>query len=83
MAFPRQEYWSGLPLLTPWDLPDPEVEPESLALAGGFLTTAPPGTPPLNIYTMPNSEEIMTNQLPQGQLYSILHPPNSTSSPFY
>ena len=26
-----------------WDLPGPGLEPVSLALAGGFLTTAPPG----------------------------------------
>ena len=26
-----------------WDLPRPGLEPESPALAGGFLTTAPPG----------------------------------------
>ena len=26
-----------------WDLPRPGIEPMSLALAGGFLTTAPPG----------------------------------------
>ena len=26
-----------------WDLPGPGLEPMSLALAGGFLTTAPPG----------------------------------------
>ena len=26
-----------------WDLPGPGIEPESLALAGGFLTTGPPG----------------------------------------
>ena len=26
MAFPRQEYWSGLPLPTPGDLPDPWIE---------------------------------------------------------
>ena len=50
---------------------------------GGFLTTMPPVTLPLNIYTMPDSEEIMTNQLPQEQLYSILYPPNPTPSPFY
>ena len=25
-----------------WDLPGPEIEPVSPALAGGFLTTAPP-----------------------------------------
>ena len=26
-----------------WDLPGPELEPTSPTLAGGFLTTAPPG----------------------------------------
>ena len=26
-----------------WNLPEPELEPVSPALAGGFLTTAPPG----------------------------------------
>ena len=26
-----------------WDLPGPGLEPVSLALAGGFLTTEPPG----------------------------------------
>ena len=29
MEFSRQEYWSGLPFLTPGDLPDPGIEPES------------------------------------------------------
>ena len=29
-----------------WDLPGPGLEPMSPALAGGFLTTAPPGKPP-------------------------------------
>ena len=27
-----------------WDLPGPGLKPVSPALAGGFLTTAPPGT---------------------------------------
>ena len=30
-----------------WDLPRPGLEPMSPALAGGFLTTAPPGKPSL------------------------------------
>ena len=30
-----------------WDLPRPGLEPVSPALAGGFLTTAPPRKPPL------------------------------------
>ena len=48
MEFSRQEYWSGLPLLSPGDLPDPETEPLSRApptLAGAFFTTASPGKP--------------------------------------
>ena len=39
MKFSREEYWSGLPFLSPRDLP----KPRSPALAGGFFTTAPPG----------------------------------------
>ena len=31
MGFPRQEYWSGLPLPSPGDLPDPRIELESPA----------------------------------------------------
>ena len=38
---PGNKYWSGLPLPTPGDLPDPEIKPTSLALAGGFFTTEP------------------------------------------
>ena len=45
MGFPRQEYWSGLPLPSPGDLPNPGTEPESPALAGRFFTTEPPGKP--------------------------------------
>ena len=40
-GFPRQEYWSGLPLPPPGDLPDPGIEPMSPALAGRFFTTEP------------------------------------------
>ena len=43
MEFPKQEYWSGLPFPSPGGLPDPEIELASPALAGGFLTTEPPG----------------------------------------
>ena len=38
MGFPRQEYWSGLPFPSAGDLPNPRIEPESLALAGRFFT---------------------------------------------
>ena len=38
----RQEYWRGLPFLSPGDLPHPGIEPIYPALAGGFFTTEPP-----------------------------------------
>ena len=41
MGFPWHEYWGGLPFPSR-DLPDPGIEPMSLAspaLAGGFFTT--------------------------------------------
>ena len=49
MGFPRQEYWSGLPFPPPGDLPDPEMEPKSPALADGFFTTESPGKPSFKI----------------------------------
>ena len=42
----RQEYWSGLAFPSPEDLPNPEIEPASLAspvLAGRLFTTELPG----------------------------------------
>ena len=52
MEFARQEYWSGLPIPSPGDLPDPGIKPVSLvspALAGRFFTPEPPGKPNSNI----------------------------------
>ena len=49
IEFSRQEYWSGLPFLIPGDLPKPDTESMSPALAGRFSTTVPPGKPKLNI----------------------------------
>ena len=46
MDFSRQEYWSGLPFLTPGDLPDPrDGSCVSCILCTGrqFFTTVPPG----------------------------------------
>ena len=46
MGFSRQGHWSRLPSSPPGDLPNLGTEPVclmSLALAGGFFTTAPPG----------------------------------------
>ena len=48
MGFSKQEYWSGLPCPPLGDLPDPGIEPLSLAshvLAGGFFTMELSGKP--------------------------------------
>ena len=47
MGFFRQEYWSGLPLPPPGDIPDLEMEPMSPLLAGRFFPTEPSGEPNL------------------------------------
>ena len=46
MEFSRQEYWSGLPLPSPGDLPDPRIEPGSPTKQVDALPSEPPGKPP-------------------------------------
>ena len=62
MGFSRQEYWRGLPFPPPGDLPHPGTEPASPALAGGFLTTEPPGKP------------LLTPLLPPSKIQSTSEP---------
>ena len=50
MEFSRQEYWSGLSVPAPGDLPDPGIEPRSPALQADYLQSKPPGKP-LNVHT--------------------------------
>ena len=50
VEFSRREYWHGLLIPSPGDLPDPGTEPVSLtcpALEAGSLTLVPPGVPDL------------------------------------
>ena len=49
MRLSRQEYWSGQPLPTPRDLPDPGIETVSSASAGRFFTAEPPGKPKTSV----------------------------------
>ena len=57
MGFYRQEYWSGLPFLSPGDLSDPEIEPASSVspTADRFFTTEPPGK--LHFYLVAGKED--------------------------
>ena len=59
MGFSRHEYWSGFPFPSPGDLPDPGIEPSSLAFQADALTSEPPGNYIVTIldftYSQPNS----------------------------
>ena len=60
MGFSRQEYWSGLPFPSPGDLPNPGIEPSSLALQADALTSEPPGKPKIyKQHECPSAEEWM------------------------
>ena len=50
IGFPREEYWIGLPISSPGDLPDPGIEPRSPALAGRVFTTESLGKPELLLF---------------------------------
>ena len=50
VPFPRQEYWSGLPFLSPGDLPEPGIETTFPASAGRFFTSESPGQAYICIY---------------------------------
>jgi len=45
MEFSRQEYWSVLPLPSPGNLPNPEIEPGYPTLQADALPYDPPGKP--------------------------------------
>ena len=65
MGLSRQEYWSGLPFPTPGDLPDPGIEPTSLAspaLAGTCFITVPLGKSPMSYYLTCN-KQVLYEQL--------------------
>ena len=59
MGFPKQECWGGLPFASSGDLLDLWIEPASLALAGRFFTTEPPGKP---IFLFINSVQSLSCQ---------------------
>ena len=58
MGFSRQEYWTGLPFLSPGDLPDSGIEPGSPALARRFITFEPPVKPLVKTYSNLNKTSI-------------------------
>ena len=69
-----------------WNLPGPGLEPVSPALAGGFLTTAPPGkpiSPDLYLIFFPLHCVLATLnllQFPQHNMLSLSTPPTVSPS---
>ena len=45
MGLSRRKVWSGLPFLSPGDLPNPGIKPGSPALQVDSLQSEPPGNP--------------------------------------
>ena len=71
LEFSRQESWSRLPFPTPGDLPDPAIEPQSLAspaLAGRLFTTSATWEAPKIFYLL---SRIHTLRYPIGMVIRI------------
>ena len=66
MEFSRHEYWSGLPIPSPGDLPDPGIEPRSPALQADTLPSELPGNLESTIWISSNKlyEDIFFLQAP-------------------
>ena len=52
LEFSRQEYWSGLPLPFPGDLPNRGIKPRFSTLQADSLSSEPPGKPHNSAYHM-------------------------------
>ena len=66
MGFYSQEYWSGLPLLSPGHLSDPEIEPGSPVMQADSLLSEPPG----KVFKESVSCSVMSDSVQSQGLYS-------------
>ena len=75
MGFSRQEYWSGLPFPSPGNLPNPGIEPGSLALQADSLPTALPGKPRKTLSDQLNTSLYSQINLSENRWYTecIIH----------
>ena len=78
MGFSRQEYWSGLPCPHLGDLPNPGMEPVSLAspaLTGRFFTTSATWEAPSKVQGIPKgSSNIYSTRQHHRTLREDSHP---------
>ena len=77
MGFSMQEYWSGLLFPSPGDLPDPGIEPESLALWADALPSESPdfsGRSPWGRKESDTTERLhFTSYYLEGLISSLFH----------
>ena len=64
MGFSRQEYWRGLPLPSPGDLPDPGIKPGSPTLEADILIFEPPEKHSISILNFLRNHRIIFYQGP-------------------
>ena len=69
MGFSRQEYWSGLPFPSLGDLPNPGIEPRSIALQADSLPTEQLGTVILNFKLAHLLSAINAAKTPKGKIH--------------
>ena len=78
VEFFRQEYWSGLPLPSPGDLPNPGTELGSPASQADSLPSEPPGPCLLILYIVegnstPLQYSCLENPMDGGAWYAAVH----------
>ena len=66
MEFSRQQHWSGLPLPSPGDLPNPGIKPRSPALWADTLLSEPPGNPGKDV----SGNESLTHCVKRFEIHS-------------
>ena len=75
MEFSRQEYWSGLPFLTPGALADPGIDPKFPTLQVDSLPSEPSGKPMLQVkvaQSCPTLCDPLDYSLPGSSVHEIL-----------
>ena len=79
MEFYRKEYWSGLPIPSPKDFPNPGIEPRSPALQADSLPSEPPEKP-LALYKK-GYTEILPEIWPRATCQYTQHVPPYSRAP--
>ena len=67
-GFSRQEQWSGLPCLPPWDLPNTRIKPRSPTLQADSLPSEPPRKP--ESHSVMATPWVITYQAPLSMEFS-------------